>query len=85
MPIGPFGEPLPYPEDQQQSGGGPAEIIRAMLQSADQYRQVETDDEDLLAMEKARTLLQQLLANQQKQQDELVQGKASPQALRRFG
>jgi hypothetical protein len=77
------GAPLPYPEEEE-AAGDPASLIREMLALADEYRMAEQDDEDLLAMEKARTLLQQLLAAQQKQQDELVQGKASPAALRRF-
>jgi hypothetical protein len=82
MPM--MGAPPAMPEPPE-SSESPSDVIREMLQLADLYRTVEQDDEDLLTMEKARTLLQQLLAAQQKQQDELVQGKASPQALRRFG
>jgi hypothetical protein len=69
----------------EEPAAAPADIIREMLELADSYRRVEQDDEDLLAMEQARTLLQKLLAAQQRQLDGLQQGKAEPAALRRFG
>ena len=66
-----------------QEDAAPADLIRQMLEIADRYRQVEQDDEDLFAMEKVRSDLQGLLAAQQKESDDLLQGKASPKALRR--
>lgn len=73
----------PAPPEQQSSGGSPSEVLRQILQLCDQYRQVEQDDIDLLEIEKISTQVQNLLANQQKEQDDLLQGKASPRALRR--
>lgn len=81
FPPGPPGagppQGMPAPQD-------PGEILRAMLDMAQAYRSVEEDQEDLLAIEQVTTLVQRLLAKEQKQHDDLIQGKASPQAMRRF-
>ena len=71
------------PPEQPSGGGSPSEVLRQILQLCDQYRQVEQDDIDLLEIEKISTQVQNLLANQAKEQDDLLQGKASPRALRR--
>lgn len=78
----PAGFPGPAPE---QAGGdaGPADVLRQILQLCDRYRQVEQDDVDLLEIEKISTQVQALLAAQAREQDDLLQGKASPRALRR--
>ena len=77
------GPPAGPPEDQGGGEDNPVEILKQMLELADQYRGVEPDEEDKASMEQARTLLQQLLAKDQKEKDGLLQGKASPGALRR--
>jgi hypothetical protein len=83
-PAPPPGGPAPPlagpPGDLQ---GSPSEILQGMLELADQYRQVERDHKDLLDMEKVRTLLQQILAAQANEQDQMMQGKATPRAMRR--
>lgn len=71
------------PDQPDQGGGDSVSILEQMLQLADQYRQVEPDQEDKSVMEQARTLLQNLLAKDQKDKDGLLQGKTSPGALRR--
>jgi hypothetical protein len=78
-------EPMPMPKGPPDGLGSPLELLDAMLELADLYRQVEQDQEDLLAMERVRTLLQQLKAKEQRQRDGLIQGRADPAALRRFG
>jgi hypothetical protein len=98
LPLGPNGEQLPYPEQAPPDlmamlGGGsaeepeppadPSELLREMLSLASAYRDSEEDDEDLLVIEKVGTLIQQLLANQQKESDGMLQGKSSPRAMRR--
>ena len=66
------------------SGADVTEIINQMLALADEYRQSEDEPAHLLVMEKLRTEMQKLLADEQKMQDDLMQGKASPQAMRRY-
>lgn len=55
----------------------PEEILQAMLQLAMLYRQVETDHGDVLKIEKATTLVQQILADHQGQHDQLMGGNYS--------
>lgn len=69
------------PEDSMPSD--PADILREMLNLANQYREVETDEEDLHNIEKATTILQSILAAQQKESDGMMSGKVSPRGLRR--
>ena len=100
MPIAPDGTPLPYaneqipPELAALLGGGQAEpeepedgpsILRQILDLAARYAQVEDDDQDLLQIEKARTLIQQLLAAQQKEMDDALGLAQNNKVLRRLG
>jgi hypothetical protein len=82
-PPGPDPSMMGGPPDQGGGEDDPISILQQMLDLADNYGQVEPDDEDKLLMEKARTLLQQLLAKDQKDQDGLMQGKLSPSAMRK--
>src|SRR5438093_650387 len=59
----------------QGDGRAALDILRQMLDLATQYGQVEPDQEDKLEMEQARTLLQKLLAKDQKDMDGMMQGK----------
>lgn len=77
------GGPPPGGPDDESTEQGAIDILKQMLELADQYRGVEPDEEDKASMEQARTLLQNLLAKDQKEKDGLLQGKASPGALRR--
>jgi hypothetical protein len=80
--LGGGGQPPSEEESAPELPSGP-DAIRQMIELAGSYQSSEQDEEDLLAIEKARTILQQLLAKQQKEQDGLLQGKATPGALRR--
>lgn len=61
----------------------PTEILKEMLDLAHVYRQVEPDEEDRLVMEEVTSIVQKLLANLQREQDGLMQGKVTPKSLRR--
>lgn len=77
----------PSPMDQQYGQGSLEDvksILAEMLQLADEFRQQEGDQANLLAMEQVRTLVQKILAAEQKNEDDLTQGKASPSAIRRY-
>ena len=56
--------------------------MRQAIATVRQYIDSEQDDEDKMAGEKVTSLLQQILAKQQKEQDGLLQGKMSPGAIR---
>lgn len=66
------------------AGGQPSaeELLNTMLELALVYRAVEKDPGDLLKMERATTLIQQVLADRSGQQDRLLGGNAS--AIRRL-
>lgn len=81
---GGFPPQMQDPADQGGQGSSDVDILRQMLDLADQYRQAGQDEEDLLIVEQARTLIQKLLAKEQTQRDGLMSGKADPAALRRF-
>lgn len=77
------GGPPDQGQDPSQGSGDPLDILSQMLDLADQYRSAEPDEEDRLEMEKARTLLQNLLAKDQKEQDGMMQGKVTPRGVRK--
>jgi hypothetical protein len=82
----PYGDEGGAPMGPPQGGGGsPAEIIREILQVADQYRQAEQDDEDLAVMAKIIAQLQTLLAKQQKEADQALGVGPGAKFLRRNG
>jgi hypothetical protein len=56
--------------------------LKQAIDTIRSYQQGEQDEEDLLTAEKITTLIQQLLAKQQKETDGLMQGKLDPAALR---
>jgi len=70
-------EPPEEPQD-------PAGILREILDLAGLYRDQESDEQNLLLVEKLRTIAQQILANEQKEADGMLQGKLSPSAVRRM-
>lgn len=65
------------------AGGGQdsGEFAREMLSLIDEWRQVETDDEDLLMIEQISTMVQKLLARNSKEAMDAMQGKLSPRML----
>lgn len=64
-------------------GGDPAELYREILDLLAQARQAEDSEQDKLALEKVSTLIQQLLASEEKEEEEAMGGKMSPALLRR--
>lgn len=87
MPIGPMGEPLPYPGDPGYEGEeveDASSILQQILALADRYRRQEQSQKNLLDVEKLRTIAQQILAAEEKERDDAMQGKLTPSAVRRF-
>ena len=84
--IGQMGQGQPPPETspqpQPEGEGDVLGIIRQALDLVRQYAQQEQDDENTLRAEKISTLLAEILANEQKEIDQALQGKASPRVLR---
>lgn len=71
------------PAGDAPSGGGDAlELIRQALDLVRQYAQQEESEQGTLDAEKITTLLQQILAMEEKELDDAMQGKASPRMLR---
>lgn len=79
MPMDPMGGALPYAGDAggQDSGA----FAKSMLELIDEWRQVETDDEDLLMIEQISTMVQKLLARNSKEAMDAMQGKLSPRIM----
>lgn len=76
---GPQGPP-PGPQDQ---GGSHSDQIRELLDLAREVAANADDDIEAATLEKVTTMLAQILADQQKQDQGLVQGKMDPRALTR--
>jgi hypothetical protein len=83
-------QPVPPPQEEPGRGsltgpakGGPSDQLRASIDALTSYLEAESDDEDIAEGMKYLAGLQNLLAKQQKEQDGLLQGKATPRALRR--
>ena len=74
--------PEPSPNPQPEGEGDVLEFIRQALEAVRQYAVGEKDDENTLRAEKITTLLQEILANEQREIDQALQGKASPRVLR---
>lgn len=77
----------PDPSQAAPSGGGdeskPIDLLKQMIELGKQYLDVEPDDEDKATMTDVLNRLQQYLAKDQQDQDKLLQGNASPRALRK--
>lgn len=85
MPIGPNGEALPYPGDMmtEQQAQSPADLLREGIRKIEQALQAEPDDADSQRLATAIQTLYAVLAARQKEEDDMLQGKLSPRALRR--
>jgi hypothetical protein len=79
-----FGNGAPPEAPPPEQGGDVSAILNQILDLAGQYRDQEQDQGNLLLVEQLRTIAQKILANEQKMADDLMQGKASPQAIRRY-
>lgn len=77
--------PVPAGGESAPSEGGESTtaILERMISDAQAYITAEKDPEDKLTMTKVLTTLQQYLAEEQKEQDDLLAGKASPKVLRK--
>jgi hypothetical protein len=74
-------QPPPGPPPAAGNEGGVA-LLKQAIDTVRQYIEGEQDEEDRLAGEKVTSLLQQILAKNQKETDGLLQGKMSPAAMR---
>jgi hypothetical protein len=82
MPLVPGAPPASYPEESED----PTDLLRQILDLAAEYREVEPDEEDRLAIERVTTLVQQLIARNQKESDQALSGQLNPRTLRKaFG
>jgi len=81
----------PAPDDPNaQSGGDPqsqaVDLINQMIELAKQYIAIEPDEEDKLTMTKnILATLQQYLAKDQKDEQDMLSGTISPRAMRKAG
>jgi hypothetical protein len=85
VPPGFFSGAPPPPIGGDEPPADPETILRDMLDMAAEYLEVEPDEEDRLQMQKVTSLLQALLAQNQKAADQMMAGKIVPRALRHLG
>lgn len=67
----------------EEASADPNDLLQQILELAAQYKQVEEDPQDLLTVEKVTTLVQQLIAANQKEADGMMSGKVTPRAIRK--
>lgn len=72
----------PFTEEQPQADNGAA-TIKEIISLVRSYAEQEDDEENILVAEKITTMLQQILAAEQKDADSMMAGKVSPKALRK--
>ena len=77
------GEQAGRPSLSGKPTGGPSDSLREAIDALTRYLEAEQEDEDIAAAMKHLSGLQDLLAKQQADQDGLMQGKATPRAMRR--
>lgn len=70
------------PAPAQESESDPRDLIRQALELVRQYAAQEESEQGTLDAEKITTLLQQILASEEKELEQAMQGKASPRMLR---
>jgi hypothetical protein len=71
------------PPPEEAPSGPVSDLLRQILDLADEYRGQEESDQNLLLVEQLRTIAQKILANEEKEDEGLMQGKLSPGAVRR--
>lgn len=79
MPVDPMGGALPYAGEE--GGQSSEDFARSMLELINEWRQVESDEQDLLEIEKISTMLQNLLARNAKEAMDAMGGKLSPRLM----
>ena len=75
-----MGGAAPAPEPQ--GGGDVTDLIRQALELVRQYAAQEESEQNTLDAEKITSLLQGILAAEEKELEDAMQGKASPRVLR---
>lgn len=97
MPPEMMGGPLPPPDmmggPPPPEGGPPAapeagrasDILKTILALAQQYADQENSQQNILLIEQLRTLCQKILAEEEKEAHDLMQGKVSPKAMLTYG
>lgn len=73
----------PFSESAPEEGGDGASKIKEIISMVRAYAEQENDEENILTAEKITTMLQQILAAEQKDAEGMLQGKVSPKALRK--
>lgn len=80
-PAAMMGGPPQAPLEEEEPGDV-TDIIREALDLVRQYADQEQDEQNILLAEKISTQLQTILANEEKDQMGMLQGKASPRLLK---
>ena len=81
-PGGPGGDPEQMYQTALEATDDTAVLTEWCLQAMQKAAGLDPDQEDRLLIQKIMTELQQYLATHQKREDQLLQGKADPAALR---
>lgn len=81
MDLGASAPSQPFSEAPEGDSG--ASIVKQIISLVRQYAEQEEDEQNVLSAEKITTMLQQILANEQKEKDGMLQGKMSPAAMRK--
>ncbi len=79
-PMG--GAEPPMPEPAPEGGGDTVDLIRQALELVRQYAAEEESEQNTMDAEKITSLLQGILAAEEKELEQAMQGKASPRILR---
>ena len=82
MPVGPAGEQMPYAQEGD-AGGSLDEILTSALELFSQARQVADTENERLTIEKITTMIQQVLAQNEKEEQDALAGKLSPRIMSR--
>lgn len=73
----------PFSEEPPAEEASGSSLIKDIISQVRSYIEQEDDEENVLTAEKITTMLQQILASEQKEADGMMQGKVSPKALRK--
>lgn len=78
-----MGGEQPFSEESAGQADDGASKIKEIISLVRSYAEQEDDEENVLTAEKITTMLQQILAAEQKDTEGMLQGKVSPKSLRR--
>jgi hypothetical protein len=80
----PEGDPETLYASAMEQTNDPMTLTEWALQSARKAAQIESDDQNTLLLEQATTALAKYKATLSKEGDDMLQGKATPKAIRRM-